>query len=79
MGGVGEGRVEKKLNEIIDAVNLLLTGLPADLIAVLRDPTVTIQRDHEILLADGRTLFEHLEDWRKAPSNTASAAGGSGR
>lgn len=48
-------------------------GLPEDLVRVLRDPTITIPRDHEIKLADGRTLFEHLEEWRNAPSNTASA------
>jgi hypothetical protein len=48
-------------------------GLPPDLVRVLRDPTITIARDHEIRLADGRTLFEHLEEWRNAPSNTASA------
>lgn len=47
--------------------------LPPDLVRVLRDPTITIQLDHEIRLADGRTLFEHLEEWRNAPSNTASA------
>jgi hypothetical protein len=35
-------------------------------------------RDHEMRLADGRTLFEHLDEWRNAPSNTASGglAGG---
>ena len=49
-------------------------GLSPDLVRVLRDPTITIARDHEIRLADGRTLFEHLETWRNAPSNTASAA-----
>ncbi len=47
--------------------------LPADLLAVLRDPSITIQRDHEIRLADGRTLAEHMQEWRNAPSNTASA------
>lgn len=47
-------------------------GLPPDLARILRDPTITIPRDHEIRL-DGRTLFEHLHEWRNAPSNTASA------
>ena len=28
--------------------------------------------------ADGRTLFEHLDEWRNAPSNTASAGEGGG-
>jgi hypothetical protein len=48
-------------------------GLPADLAALLRDPTITVPRDHEVCLADGRTLFEHLQEWQNAPSNTASA------
>ena len=48
-------------------------GLPPDLARVLRDPSITIDRDYEIRLADGRTLFEHLQQWRNAPSNTASA------
>ena len=46
-------------------------GLPPDLLRILRDPTITIDRDHQCRLADGRTLFEHLEEWRNAPSNTA--------
>lgn len=49
-------------------------GLPLELVRVLRDPTITISRDHEIRLADGRTLFEHIEEWRNAPSDTASAS-----
>jgi hypothetical protein len=48
-------------------------GLPADLARVLRDPTIVVPRDHEVRLADGRTLHEHLEEWRNAPSDTASA------
>ena len=47
--------------------------VPPDLARVLRDPSITIDRDYEIRLADGRTLFEHLQQWRNAPSNTASA------
>ena len=49
--------------------------LPPDLAAALRDPTIVLPRDHEVRLADGRTLHEHLEDWRNAPSDTASADG----
>lgn len=40
---------------------------------VLRDPTVIVGRDHEVRLADGRTLAEHMVEWQNAPSNTASA------
>jgi len=47
-------------------------GLPSDLVKLLRDPTISLPQD-EVLLADGRTLWEHLEAWRNAPSNTASA------
>jgi hypothetical protein len=47
--------------------------LPPDLRRILRDPSITIDKDHECRLADGRTLFQHLEEWRNAPSNTASA------
>jgi hypothetical protein len=64
-------RVREALRE---GVRLQTTdGLPADLARVLRDPTVVVPRDHEVRLADGRTLHEHLEEWRNAPSNTASA------
>lgn len=48
-------------------------GLPKDLARVLQDGTVIIARDHEVRLADGRTLAEHLVEWRNAPSNTMSA------
>ena len=47
-------------------------GLPADLVRVMRDPRLVVPRDHEVRLADGRTLHEHLEEWRNAPSETAS-------
>ena len=48
-------------------------GLPSDLASLLLDPTIITDRDREIRLADGRTLAEHLIEWRNAPSNTASA------
>lgn len=48
-------------------------GLPKDLARVLRDPTIIIELDHEIRLADGRTLWEHMVEWKSAPSNTMSA------
>lgn len=48
-------------------------GLPRDLRRALANPTTTVPRDHEVRLADGRTLWELLEDWRNAPSTTASA------
>lgn len=47
--------------------------LPPDLLRVLRDQTITIDRDREIRLADGRTLWDHLHEWRNAPSHTVSA------
>lgn len=47
--------------------------LPPDLLRVLQDPTIVIQRDREITLPDGRTLADHLHEWANAPSNTASA------
>jgi hypothetical protein len=46
-------------------------GLPPDLARILCDPTIIIDRDHEIRLADGRTLFEHIHEWQNAPSDTA--------
>lgn len=48
-------------------------GLPKDLARVLRDRSISIPRDHEIKMADGRSLWEHLREWNNAPSNTASA------
>jgi hypothetical protein len=69
---VGE-RARAALGEWGDESADPTAGLPPDIVRVLRDPTITIARDHEIRLADGRTLFEHLEEWRNAPSNTASA------
>jgi len=48
-------------------------GLPPELVKALRDPGVTIQADHDTRLANGQTLAEHLEEWRNAPSNTASS------
>ena len=60
------------MHHAIWGVNDTLEGLPKDLARVLRDPTITIPRDHEIKLADGRSLFDHLQEWRNAPSNTAS-------
>ena len=48
-------------------------GIPSDLAPLLLDPTIITPRDQEIRLADGRTLAEHLLEWRNAPSNTASA------
>ena len=48
-------------------------GLPPELARALRDPSIIIDRDREITLADGRSLAEHLEGWRDAPSNTVSA------
>lgn len=51
-----------------------VTGkLPDELARILRDPSIIIDRDREIRLRDGRTLFEHIHDWQHAPSNTASA------
>lgn len=47
-----------------------IEGLPEDLVRVLRDPSITIQRDHDIRLGDGRTLFDHIQEWRNAPSDT---------
>lgn len=38
----------------IPALQPATLGLPPDLVRVLRDPTITIDRDHEIRLADGR-------------------------
>lgn len=52
-------------------------GLPAEVIEALRAPGLVIDRDLTIRLADGRTLLEHTEEWRNAPSNTASAGSGS--
>lgn len=49
------------------------TGVPSDLAPLLLDSTLVTTRDREIRLADGRTLAEHLSEWRNAPSNTASA------
>jgi hypothetical protein len=46
-------------------------GLPPDLARILCDPMIIIDRDHEIRLADGRTLFEHIHEWQNAPSDTA--------
>jgi len=50
-----------------------MNDLPPDLLRALRDPTIVLARDHEVRCADGRTLHEHLEIWRNAPSNTTSA------
>ena len=47
-------------------------GLPPELVKALRDPSITVQADHESKLANGQTLAEHLEEWRNAPSNTTS-------
>lgn len=51
----------------------MFAGMPADLMAALRNPSIVLDRDKEVRCADGRTLHEHLEEWRNAPSNTASA------
>lgn len=48
-------------------------GLPAPLLDALRDRTVFVAADQGHKLADGRTLAEHLEAWRNAPSNTMSS------
>jgi hypothetical protein len=62
---------EAKIEELRDTIRELSThGLPDDLVAVLRDPSVTIPRDHEVTLADGRSLFDHIQEWRNAPSDT---------
>jgi hypothetical protein len=45
---------------------LAVEGLPADLLAVLRDPGIVGGQD-------GR-VFELLAEWRNAPSSTASPA-----
>jgi hypothetical protein len=68
-------RMRQALYAAADRIEALEAGdgLPSDLLALLRDPTVVVTRDHEVRLADGRTLHEHLEEWRNAPSNTASA------
>jgi hypothetical protein len=55
------------------ALDLGVVDLPPALVAALRDPTIDVPRDHETKMADGRSLWEHLEEWRNAPSNTASA------
>lgn len=66
-------RFEVELEKAKEAVDEATQGLPSDLVALLRDPSISIPRDHEVRLADGRTLWEHLQEWRNAPSNTASA------
>lgn len=48
-------------------------GLPPELAEALLDPTIVVRRDHDCRQVDGRTLAEHLEEWRNAPSNTVSA------
>ncbi len=48
-------------------------ALPPELERALRDPSVIVDADRKSVLADGKTLAEHLEEWRNAPSNTVSA------
>ena len=48
-------------------------GLPPELERALRDPSIVVDADRRAVLADGKTLAEHLEEWRDAPSNTVSA------
>ena len=74
----GEYRAEQLREELVSlaAANSATEpdpteGLPPDLARILCDPTIIIDRDHEIRLADGRTLFEHIHEWQNAPSNTA--------
>lgn len=50
-----------------------LEGLPPVLARALRDPRIIVAQDREYRLADGRTLAEHLEEWRNAPCDTFSA------
>jgi hypothetical protein len=52
--------------------------LPEDLARVLRDQAIRVPQD-EYWMPDGRTLWEHLEEWRNAPSNTVSADFGTRR
>lgn len=40
-------------------------GLPADLVTLLRDPSIVIPQD--------QAVFEMIAKWSNAPSNTASA------
>jgi hypothetical protein len=46
-------------------------GMPPELVRALRDPAIRLPQDDNVL-ADGRSLWEHLEEWRNAPSDTAS-------
>jgi len=66
------GSLEELTRFLRNRERAVVDGLQPDLLRVLRDPTITVPQDHEIRLADGRTLFDHLEEWRNAPSNTAS-------
>jgi hypothetical protein len=47
--------------------------LPPDLLRALRDPTIRLPQD-DAIMADGRSLWDHLAEWRNAPCNTASAS-----
>lgn len=48
-------------------------GLPPELAKALRDPSIIVDADRKAVLADGKTLAQHLNEWRDAPSNTFSA------
>lgn len=49
----------------------LTEGMPPELVRALRDPTIRLPQD-DYKLADGRPLWDHLQEWRNAPSGTAS-------
>lgn len=53
--------------------DLIRGEMPPDLARVVTDPYVVIDKDREIKMPDGRSLWDHMREWREAPSNTASA------